>query len=144
MSAKVLLSRLDRVRRSGSDSHMAACPGPLHKQGDRHPSLHVTETPDGTVLLRCFAGCSPAEIVGAVGLELADLFPPRPVDFTASKPVKVPVFKSAVFAQLQHEATVVWLIGCDMHKGAVISEADYKRLGSAVATLERISRAAYA
>jgi hypothetical protein len=143
MTADALLSRLDRVRRSGPDSHMASCPGSLHRHGDRHPSLHVTETPEGTVLLRCFAGCEPAEIVAAVGLELSDLFPPRADAFTPGKPIRAKVFKPAVFDLIQHEATVIWLIGCDLRKSRCISDGDYERLGKAVATLERIGETAY-
>jgi hypothetical protein len=36
------------------------------------------------VLVHCFAGCTPAEVVASLGLELHDLFPPR------DKPVKSP------------------------------------------------------
>lgn len=45
---------------------------PAHQ--DRNPSLSVKEGDDGRVLLHCHAGCDSAEIVGAVGLRLADLF----------------------------------------------------------------------
>jgi hypothetical protein len=139
MSAELLLSRLKRVRRSGPDSHMASCPGPLHANGDRHPSLHVTDK-SGVVLLRCFSGCEPSEVVAAAGMDLVDLFPARS---DHGKPIKSPVFKSDVFKLIQHETTVVWLIGCDLQKGKSIPQADYTRLGEAVAKLERIAEAAY-
>lgn len=51
----------------------ARCPG--HE--DERASLSGSEGKDGKVLLRCFAGCGFKEIVEALGLEEADLFPPR-------------------------------------------------------------------
>jgi hypothetical protein len=45
-------------------SSLAHCPTPMHgrRRGDRHPSLSVREG-RMRVLLRCFAGCSFADIV---------------------------------------------------------------------------------
>jgi hypothetical protein len=42
---------------------------------DRHPSLSVSQGDDGRVLVHCHTGCTPEEIVGALGLHLRDLFP---------------------------------------------------------------------
>jgi hypothetical protein len=46
---------------------------PAH--ADRHPSGAATEGEDGRILVKCWAGCTAAEIVAAMGLTLADLFP---------------------------------------------------------------------
>lgn len=55
----------------GSDrKFMARCPA----HDDRSPSLSVGEGLDGRVLLHCFACCSTADIVAALGLHLSDLF----------------------------------------------------------------------
>lgn len=43
----------------------------------RDGKLSIALESGGRVLLHCFGGCSVSEIVGAAGLELADLFPPR-------------------------------------------------------------------
>lgn len=37
--------------------------------------MAITETSDGVVLLKCFAGCTAHQIVNAIGLEMRDLFP---------------------------------------------------------------------
>lgn len=74
MTAEALLSRLEKVKQTGKDRWVACCPA----HADQHPSLNVRETPDGTVLIKCFTGCGAADVVAAVGLELSDLFPPRP------------------------------------------------------------------
>lgn len=73
MPAEILLSRLNKVRATGEGRWTACCPA--HE--DAHPSLAVRETADGTVLVKCFSGCSSADVVAAVGLELGDLFPER-------------------------------------------------------------------
>ncbi len=69
---------LDRTRnrRENGSGWVVSCPVPGHGKGrgDLNPSLHVSEGDDGRALLRCFAGCSPEAIVGAMGLTLADLF----------------------------------------------------------------------
>lgn len=46
---------------------------PAHN--DKNPSLSIKEGDDGRVLLHCHAGCPIDNVVGAVGLNLADLFP---------------------------------------------------------------------
>lgn len=69
-----LLPRLDRVRERGPGRWTARCPA----HDDRTPSLSIRETEDSRVLIHCWTGCEAAAIVAAIGLELADLFPPRP------------------------------------------------------------------
>jgi len=66
-----MLNLLGGVKASGAGKWQALCPS----HDDKSPSLSVTETNDGTLLLRCWAGCNASEIVGAVGLRLSDLFP---------------------------------------------------------------------
>ena len=54
-------------------SYRAACPG---HGGNNPTALSITEGEDGVVWLHCFVGCDVERIVGALGLELKDLFPP--------------------------------------------------------------------
>ncbi len=46
--------------------YMCRCPGPLHRNGDRNPSLSVTDGRNGRPLFHCFAGCAYDEIVTAL------------------------------------------------------------------------------
>ena len=48
---------------------MALCPS--HK--DKRPSLKVSES-DGKILIHCWAGCRPSEIVRSLNLRWGDLF----------------------------------------------------------------------
>ncbi|AYC35155.1 virulence-associated protein E [Pseudomonas cavernae] len=66
-----LLSAMGKVKQTKPGQWVACCPA----HDDRTPSLKISETQDGTVLLKCWAGCSAAEIMSAMGLGLRDLFP---------------------------------------------------------------------
>ena len=66
-----LLSRLENVRPERDGQWSARCP--VHE--DRRNSLSVGIASDGAVLLKCHAGCNTADVLRAVGLTLADLFP---------------------------------------------------------------------
>jgi len=69
---EIVLSRLEGVRRT-SDGYMARCPA----HDDHHPSLSIGEGEDGRILLHCWAGCATAEVLAALGIGWADLFPSR-------------------------------------------------------------------
>lgn len=73
---ETVLARLDAVKRTGT-GWIACCPA--HRDG--RLSLKIDVGDDGRALLHCYAGCEPAAIVAAIGLEMSDLFvrdePPR-------------------------------------------------------------------
>jgi twinkle protein len=74
MRTEDFLTRLDDVRKTGDLDWKALCPA----HPDHDPSLSITEASDGRILLTCrSSGCSAAEIVEAMGLTLADLFPDK-------------------------------------------------------------------
>lgn len=60
-----------RARPSGPGRWQGLCPA--HE--DRTPSLSIRLTPEGTVLLHCFAGCPTESVLAALGLEWKALFP---------------------------------------------------------------------
>ncbi len=68
-----ILHRLTKVSSTREGQWVARCPS--HE--DKTPSLSVRENSDGAVLLRCFGGCTVHDVVAALGLDIADLFPPR-------------------------------------------------------------------
>lgn len=71
----IITSRLNNVKAAnahpGERRALACCPA----HDDHHPSLDVRELADGRVLVVCRAGCGWLDILQAVGLEKADLFP---------------------------------------------------------------------
>ncbi len=68
----IILARLQGVRKTG-DGYTARCPA----HDDRQQSLSIGEGKDEEVLLHCFAGCGVEDIVSAMGLAMADLYPAR-------------------------------------------------------------------
>ncbi|WP_298159799.1 CHC2 zinc finger domain-containing protein [Ferrovum sp.] len=101
--AAKILERLQKVRRTGAGRWIACCPA----HDDRSPSLAVREADGGRVLIHCFGGCSVQEVVGALGLELGDLFPPRDVNH---KPERRPFDAFSVLEAVSFELTVAGLI----------------------------------
>ena len=131
-----ILGRLDAVRETGPGRWSARCPA----HDDRHPSLTIRETPDGTLLVRCWAGCDVGAVVESVGLQLADLFPPRR-DGHGGPPLAagerwVP---RDVLAALAGECTVVVAAAEQLARGEPLADADLDRLRQAAV---RIGRAA--
>jgi len=59
-----------RAKRVGQ-GYRVCCPA----HDDKNPSLSINRATDGKILLKCFAGCNPEAICGALGLEMTSLFP---------------------------------------------------------------------
>lgn len=124
MSVDTLLQRLTKVK--GGRGHWTAC-CPAHE--DRSPSLAVTETDDGRILLKCFGGCSVQAIVGAIGMDMTDLFPD-------SKEHHRPKVKNAFYATdllklIEFESTIVIIAANDLANGKQLSDNDRSRLRQA-------------
>src|SRR5262245_36187767 len=70
---ETLLARLPGAKKAGN-GWSVRCPA----HDDRRASLSLSEGDDGTVLVKCHAGCDTSAILAALGLKLADLFPLKP------------------------------------------------------------------
>ncbi len=127
MSVQELLSRLEKVKRTGAGRWIGCCPA----HDDRSPSLALRELDDGRVLVHCFAGCSAHEVVSAVGLDLSDLFPPREIGFGKGKPERRPFPATDILRCIAFEALVVMTSAKSLLAGP-LSEVDSKRLMLAV------------
>ena len=88
-----------RTKAVGGKGH---CPA----HDDREASLSIAQAQDGTILLKCFAGCQITEITRALGISVSDLFPKKkpaptrkkhkPVDFglaELAEAKKIPIEK---------------------------------------------------
>lgn len=130
MSADNLLSRLDKVKRTGDGTYKACCPA----HADRSPSLSIRELEDGRTLLHCFGGCSVHDVIGAVGLEISDLFPTRQIQH--GKPERRPFPAADVLRSIGFEALVVAAAGVSLLAGNPFSEIDRERLILAVQRIQ--------
>jgi hypothetical protein len=134
---EMLLSRLQKVK--GRNGSWTAC-CPAHE--DKGPSLAVREADDGRVLLHCFAGCPTVNVLGAVGMDMSDLFPPDekrknyPIE---GKPRMKPAFyASDLIRILSFEALVVNICAYDMSVGKPLKEEDRERLKVAQQRIEEV------
>lgn len=135
MSAADLIARLDGARETGPGRWISRCPA--HE--DRSPSLSIRECDDGTILLHDFGGCTALDIVQAIGLEFADLFPARQIRRVDRHARGVPRLSAAERLELiEHEIATAALILANVVEARDITEADWTRLAQAS---QRIGRA---
>lgn len=138
MIAGRLLSQLHRVRKSGPSSWSACCPA--HE--DRSPSLAIREADDGRLLLHCFGGCSVDSVLGSLGMDMSDLFPPREnTPGAGTKRERKPWRAADLLHLAAYEATAAVLVASDIAAGRDVSPEDRARLVEATARLCDITQA---
>ena len=135
MTAEIVLSRLEGVRKRGTEQWSARCPA----HDDKGPSLSVRALPDGRTLLHCFAGCGADEVLGAVGLDMAELFPPKgDAGAGATAAQRRHLLPAGQALELLHdEAQLVALCASNLAHGCELDDADLDRL------LQAAGRVAY-
>ena len=129
MSIDNLLNRLDKVRKTASSSWKACCPA--HE--DKTPSLHIKETDDGVILIHCFSGCTPQNILANVGLDMNDLFP-KPLGHFS--PIRRPYPAAEVLRAISFEALVVANSGSQLLNGKPLNFVERERLMTAISRLQ--------
>jgi hypothetical protein len=124
MTIDTVLGALSKPRKSGAGAWRARCPA----CGDKNSTkLSVRECDDGRVLIKCFAGCGIDEVLGAMGLQMTDLFPPRTENhFTRGIPVAM---KREAIGQLKGDMNVVWIFLNDIARGNPLTDADRQKAG---------------
>ncbi len=132
-NVEALLHRLDKVRTSGNGKWMACCPA--HQ--DRNPSLGIKLLDDGKILINCLSGCSPGDVMAAIGLSLKDLFPDGPISHHSNG---MPAWKIKKYQEaLEHEQRVWGLSRADIAKGKLLSPEDMKRAKKAASRIFQIT-----
>jgi hypothetical protein len=126
-----LLSHLESVRETASAQYVAKCPA--HDDGS--PSLSIRDLGD-RVLIHCFAGCDPGEVMDAAGLSLADLFVRR--ETHGPTPRRERWNTGALLRELSDESVLVLIAATDMVQNRPLPPDDYKRLRTAVDRIARI------
>lgn len=130
--AEKLLSRLKGVKRSGPSKWSAKCPS----HDDKRASLAIKEADDGRILVHCFAGCSISEVVGAIGLELSELFPERPISGDFKQGERRPWAAADVLRAVGFESLVVAVAAGNLAQGVELSAEDRQRLMLAAERLQ--------
>ena len=127
MSADMLISRLEGVRKTGPGRWVARCPA----HADRSPSLSIRELDDGRVLLHCFADCGVADVLSAVGLDFSALYPVRRLGHHV-KPERRPFPAADVLACIGLESAIALDAAGQLRAGKALSAEDHARLVTAV------------
>jgi len=123
------LHHLTKVKKTSSNQWIAVCPA----HNSKGQKLAIAEGNDGRILLKCWArGCSPADIVSAVGLTMSALFPEH-LRYGNHAPLHQSqrFIPRTALTTLSEEITIVWLCASNILKGKHISKNDIDRLRSA-------------
>jgi len=132
-----LLSRLEKVKRTGKDSYIASCCAHL----DKSPSLAIREIEPDKLLLHCFAGCSVEEITSACGLTLGDIMPDTAPD-KFRRPLSVPFNARDVMTCMSSDAFLLGVFIADCVKGATVTPLEASNAMKAAGRLISATRMA--
>ncbi len=128
------LAKLEGVKTNGSNKWLAKCPA----HSDRSPSLAI-KLADDRILIHCFAGCSVDAVLGAVGLDMAGLFPDRVANPGTPKP-KAPRFSAyELFPLLIQEALILAIAFDAVVSGDVMADVDKQRATQAFNAVMRLN-----
>ena len=129
---ELVLRSLSQVRQRQTGQWSARCPA----HNDWEPSLSVRETSDEAVLLHCFVGCTVHDITAALGLNMADLFPPR--DSRPAEPRRPPrlLTTGQALELLRQEAMLTVVAASNLSRGINLTDQDRARLLTAVGRIE--------
>jgi hypothetical protein len=133
MKTALLLSSLDKVRQVGQSRWTALCPA----HADKSPSLAIREIDGDRILLHCFGGCSVHEVVAAVGMEISDLFPERPLTYDGKQPrERRPFNPQDILKIMAFEAGIAALYAADLLRGYQPTDDETMRLLTAYERLQ--------
>jgi hypothetical protein len=89
MSAQQIATTLGNAKKVGN-GYLASCPVPHHGQGngDKNPSLSVTDGEDGNILFKCHGGCDQQSVFSTIKeMGLLPQLPDRPEYLASVKPI---------------------------------------------------------
>jgi hypothetical protein len=138
MQVEDFLSLLKGVRANGKGRWVARCP----HHNDRSPSLAITKGDHVPILLHCFAGCDADQIVGAVGLELSDLMPPRDPHFRDDQRTRIatPFTPEQAIMCLSTESTFLFVAIADITRDKPLDALTKARMIEAAARINEARR----
>lgn len=137
----LVLSRLEKPREVAPGRWRACCPA---HDGKNKSALAISHGDTDAVLIHCFAGCDAEAVVRAMGLDMADLYPPKlQQPGGGSSALRQPFIPAQAFDVACREALVVYVIGCDMQAKRELNDESMGRLSVALQRLNSIGTAAY-
>lgn len=131
-AADNLLHRLVGLRQTAPDRWVARCPS----HDDRGPSLSIRQTGD-RLLLRCFAGCTAVDVVGALGLTLRHLFD-EPQHWTIPR-TKSGVPAADLVVMLDDDAHLLAILAADFLDKRTFAEAQWADVAAVAQRTNRLA-----
>ena len=128
-----ILARLEKVTQKGKDKWSASCPA----HDDKNPSLSVGRGNNGCVLLKCWAGCSAADVVDAMGLTMADLFPQSEQHHTRPGRQRIYPDYRMILRMISHELTVIVIAADRICGGRKIDDHDLDLVSRSASNIRR-------
>ena len=143
-SLQMLLNRMEHLRPAGDNRWRCRCP--VHGGGGRD-SLSIKSCDDGRVLIHCFAGCEPLEILKVCGLELTDIMPERlthhatPTERKKWRHQATMADWERARSKIQQESRIIWIAGKQIIDGKPLNDVDDARLDEALEQIVQAGRA---
>lgn len=134
VTAAAVLERASNVRQVRPNQYEFGCSAHGSRR-NRPVKMRVLD--DGRVLLWPACGCATAEVLAALGLTLADLFPDGPRAHEL-KPTSSRIPAGDLLALVSEEISVAAILAADFLRDRSLSEAEWQRLAQAA---ERIAKA---
>jgi hypothetical protein len=133
MSVDALLNLLEGVTQTGRGRWRAPCPC---CGGDNATKLGLLERDDGVILAHCF-GCDAKgpDICHALGVDPAELFPPRTDDDRRRPRERQPFSAADALRCLSFEGDFLAIVACDLAAGRPLPEETRERLLVAAARI---------
>jgi hypothetical protein len=135
MMVENLLNRLEKVTSKGAGRWVARCPGHV----DKSPSLSISETNDGRVLIHCFAKCEPHEVLQSIGLTFDDLFPKKLSGAPFVKSIHRPFSIGQIVAAFQLELLIGVQILGGYSRSDFLPEGTHELAGRTAENLARLA-----
>lgn len=117
-----LLSGLQKVERLSPGNHQARYRACCPAHDDKKPSLSITLANSDAILIKCWSGCSTEDVVGALGMEMTDLFPDTNKYHAA--PVKRPFSADQAAKVIASDAITVAVAAAKLRQKEPLNQAD--------------------
>jgi hypothetical protein len=132
MSIENLLSRLSKVKSTSRGRWMCQCPA----HDDRSPSMHIKLEDDGKILINCKAGCGAEDILGAIGMEFADLMPEQ-ATHQRQKPRKQILYATEALELIRFEAQIIMACAFQLKRNEALTTSDMDRAQKAMQVINK-------
>ena len=125
----ILLSKLSNVKSLGDGKWIACCP----YHDDKTPSLPIRYGFNGGIILNCLAGCATENVLAAIGLTFADLFPDKPQNIQYGQSQKYPkISRFDIFPKVVESALLLHTYITEANQGIKHTNKDLQAVNAAM------------